>query len=163
MLSQEILLLPAPSGAVVTHVGEEEKKAKHPGGRPRKIDEAITQKLEEFFHIDATVEEACHQAGINVKTYYAERERNSEFAERMDRSQEVPFLIMKKVVVKAANSGDGKLAMKWLQNRQRERYHEKVEQEVRQTTVEEVLDEVEAQTEYPEQFGVPGGEKRAAG
>ncbi len=45
--------------------------------------------------------------------------------------------------------------------RQRDRYHTKLEQEVRQTTVEEVVDEVEAQTEYPEQFEVPGAEKEA--
>src|SRR5947209_1180643 len=95
-------------------------KAK-PTGRPRKIDETISAKLEEFFRIDATVEEACSQAGINPDTYYMERKRNPAFADRMDRSQQFPFLIMKKVVVKAVNEGDGNLALKWLDRRQRER------------------------------------------
>lgn len=105
-------------------------KAKHPGGRPRKITEAVAAKLEEFFRIDATVEEACNQAGIDKTTLYREMERNPEFRNRIARAQEYPFLIMKKVVVKAANAGDGKLALKWLQNRQRDLYHERVDQKI---------------------------------
>ena len=37
-------------------------------------------------------------------------------------------MVMKKTVVKAANDGDGQLALKWLKARQRDRYHERVEE-----------------------------------
>ncbi len=38
---------------------------------------------------------------------------------------------------------DGPLALKWLERRQRDRYHTKIEQEVQQKSVKEVLDKVE--------------------
>ena len=69
------------------------------------------------------------------------------FAENGSAEQFV-FVLAKKVLGKAVDRGDGNLALKLLDRRQRDRYHTKLEQEVRQTTVEEVLDEVEEQTEY---------------
>ncbi len=62
------------------------------------------------------------------------------------------FVLAKETVLNAFKENDGGLALRWLKNRQRERYHEKVEQDVKQTTVEEVLQEVEKKIEYPELF-----------
>lgn len=106
------------------------KAKKNPGGRPTVITPDVVQKLEEAFKIDATDEEACAYANISGSTFYDHMKKNKPFSERIRAAQRYPFLIMKKVVVKAANEGDGKLAMKWLQNRQRDRYHERVDQQL---------------------------------
>lgn len=127
-------------------------KALVPVGRKRVIDEAVVRKLEDALSWDCTVEEACAHAGIGVRTYYDERDRNEEFAQRMERAQQFPFVLAKKVLVVAMKENDGNLAMKFLKNRQRDRYHEKVEQDVKQTTVEEKIDQVEKDTDYPEHF-----------
>ena len=100
-----------------------------PVGRKRVIDADITRKLEEAFSMDCTIEEACAYAGISDDTYSRERKRDPVFAEKMDRAMQFPFVLAKKTVLQAMKDNDGALAMKWLKNRQRDRYHEKVTQE----------------------------------
>lgn len=90
--------------------------------------EALFQKLEEAFKIDATDEEACSYAGIAEATYYDHLKNEPLSSERMRRAQRFPFIAMKKVVVK--ESGDGNLALKWLSRRQRDRYFEKQAEEI---------------------------------
>jgi len=85
----------------------------------------IIDRLEEFFRADATDEEACAYAGIGERTFYNTLKRDKSFAKRIRRAQYFPFILMKKTVIKAANAGDGKLALRWLKARQSERYHEK--------------------------------------
>src|SRR5690349_16517168 len=118
------------------------------GGRPTVFTDQVLQKLEEAFSIDATVREACAYAGISESVYYLECNRNPQFLERMERSMQFAFMLAKKVVVQAMKENDGNLALKWLDRRQRDRYHTKVEQDVKQVPIEEVIDEVEAGAEY---------------
>jgi hypothetical protein len=122
-------------------------------GRPTVFTDLVIQKLEEAFSIDATVREACAYAGIAESTYYAEAKDNPAFSERMDRAMQFAFMLAKKTVIQAMKTNDGALAMKWLKNRQRDRYHEKVENVNRETPVEELIAEVEKTTEYSERFG----------
>src|SRR5437763_224382 len=103
------------------------------GGRPTVMTDEVVRKLEEAFSMDCTVDEAVAYAGIGARTYYDERERNEAFAQKMDRAQQFPFVLAKKTVLNAMKDDDGALALKWLKNRQRDRYHEKVEQEVKGT------------------------------
>ena len=58
----------------------------------RGLTEYVIRKLEEAFMIDATVGEACANAGIGHTAYYDEINRNPEFADKMDRAQQFPFL-----------------------------------------------------------------------
>ena len=103
----------------------------NPVGRPSKMTPEVIAKLEEMFQIDATIEEACHQAQIDPVTYYRHMKNDQVFCQKMERAQEYPFIAMKKVVVAAADKGDGNLALKWLKNRQAERYMEKSEQNLK--------------------------------
>jgi hypothetical protein len=155
---------PSPASAESCyHRGTPKKKPREllPVGRKRKVDADVTRKLEEAFAVDGTVAEACAYAGISDTTYYEERQREPTFADKMDRAQQFCFVLAKKTVLQAMTDNDGNLAMKWLKNRQRDRYHEKVEQDVKQTTVEEVIAHVEAGAEYAARFDVPVAEKRA--
>lgn len=52
-------------------------------GRPRAITEVEVVMLEHALRYDSGVAEACRYAGIGRTTYYAELERNREFARRM--------------------------------------------------------------------------------
>jgi hypothetical protein len=122
------------------------------GGRPTVFTDQVLQKLEEAFSIDATVREACAYAGISESVYYLECNRNPQFVERMERSMQFAFMLAKKVVVQAMKENDGNLAMKWLKNRQRDRYHEQIDEVVKEAPVEELIKEVEQGTKYSEQF-----------
>lgn len=95
--------------------------------------------------MDCTIEEACAYAGISDDTYQRERKRDALFAAKMDRAMRFAFVLAKKVVLQAIDRGDGPLAMKWLERRQRDRYHTKVEQEVKET-VEDLIKAQEATT-----------------
>ena len=121
-------------------------------GRPTVFTDYVLQKLDEAFMMDATVREACAFAGIAESTYDAEAAGNPAFLERMERAMQFPFMLAKKTVVEAMKAKDGPLAMKWLKNRQRDRYHEKVVEEVKQIPIEEMIDEVEKGAEYSESF-----------
>lgn len=101
------------------------KPRERKGGRKTTVTEEAIQKLEELFRVDATVPEACQQALIGVRSYYRRLKKDAKFRQRMEAAQTFPFILMKKVVLKAASNGDGKLALKWLRARQRERYYEK--------------------------------------
>lgn len=121
-------------------------------GRPTVMTAEVILKLEEAFKCDATDGEACAFAGIGESTYYAQRDSNEAFREQMDRAKQFPFMLAKKTVMQAMNDKDGGLAMKWLKNRQRDRYHEKVEQEIRERPIEEVIKEVDENANYAEKF-----------
>jgi hypothetical protein len=128
------------------------KRELSPIGRPTVFTPEVVLKLEEAFKMDCTDGEACAYAGIGQATYYAERARNEAFRDRMDRCKEFPFMLAKKTVLTALATDDGALAIKWLKNRQRDRYHEKVEEVVKQEPIEELIREVDQSAEYPEQF-----------
>jgi hypothetical protein len=114
-------------------------------GRPTVMTDEVIRKLEEAFMMDATDGEACAFAGIGETAYYDEKKRNPEFADRIHRAQQFPFMLAKKTVLNAMKDDDGALALKWLKNRQRDRYHEKVEQEVK-GTLDDLIRQQEAST-----------------
>src|SRR4051812_44422694 len=93
-------------------------------GRPTVFTPEVILKLEEAFKLDCTDGEAGAYAGIGQATSCAERARNPEFQDRIDRYKEFPVMLAKKSVLTALATDDGALALKWLKNRQRDRYHE---------------------------------------
>lgn len=102
-------------------------------GRHTVITPEIEAKLVEMFRIDATVFEACTHAGIAESTFYDRQKKDEKFMERMKNAQNFPFLIAKKVIIKAINEGNGELALKVLKSRQRELYYEKTKESVELT------------------------------
>jgi hypothetical protein len=93
-------------------------------GRPAAITPKVVSKLVEAFKIDATVEEACFYAGISKATYYRESERSGQFRDEIARAQSYPFMLVKAAVMKAVQRGNGALAFKWLERRQKSIYGE---------------------------------------
>lgn len=94
-------------------------------GRPTVFADSCVDLLEQAFRIDARVTEACVYAGISRDAYYDKLKKDPDFTDRMARAQNTPFMMAKRVVMKAILAGDAKLAMRFLSARQRERYHEK--------------------------------------
>jgi predicted DNA-binding protein YlxM (UPF0122 family) len=115
------------------------------GGRPSAFTEEVVKKLEEGFCMDFTITEACAYAGISRQAYYDECERKPQFLDRMERAQQVPFALAKKGLFNAMQKEDGHLILKWLERRQRDRYHTKVEQEVK-GTIDDLIRQQEATT-----------------
>lgn len=105
------------------------KKQTRAIGRPTVFTEEVVRKLEEAFMMDATDTEACAFAGIGRTAYYDELKRNEAFVNKMERAQQVPFMVAKKGLFNAMQKEDGHLILKWLERRQRDRYHTKVENE----------------------------------
>src|SRR4051812_9405700 len=88
------------------------------GGRPSSFTDDLVKKLEEAFMIDATITEACAFANISRQAYYDQCERDPKFLDRMERAQQFPFMMAKKVVFQAMQLNDGALALKFLDRRQ---------------------------------------------
>src|SRR4051812_14349545 len=105
-------------------------------GRPSILTQDVIRKLEEAFCMDATDGEACAFAGISEASYYHHRKENEDFSDQMDRAKQFPFMLAKKGLLQALKEGDGNLLLKWLKNRQRDRYHEKVEEVMVDKTVD---------------------------
>lgn len=83
--------------------------------------------LEACFQMDATVEEACIQAGISVNTYYNHRDKNPEFARRMDVARQFPKMVARAAVQRSIRQWNSKLALDYLRARDR-RYREEAEE-----------------------------------
>lgn len=104
-----------------------------PPGRKTVITPEIEVKLEEMFRIDATTGEACTYAGIAQSTFYEHMKKDEKFKQKMENSRNFPFLVAKKVIIKAINDGNGELALKVLKSRQREIYYEKTKNDTELT------------------------------
>lgn len=91
-------------------------------GRPTVLDKDTVRKLEEAFRLDATVTEACSYAGISRQTYYEHYREKPEFSDKIQRARLYPMMLAKSVVLNAMEKGDAKIAFKWLERRERDRY-----------------------------------------
>lgn len=101
------------------------KKPKRTAGRPSVITPDVLSKLEAAFCNDFTDQQALEHAGISSATYYRWLKYDAEFRERMRRAQNYPIILAKRAVIAAIKKGDGKLALRFLERRQSERYSTK--------------------------------------
>lgn len=90
-------------------------KHKHPGGRPRKIDATVLQKLEDAFSNALPDDEACLYAGIAPATLYNYQKRNPKFIERKEALKLTPNIAARKTIV--ATLADVKVAQWWLEKK----------------------------------------------
>lgn len=91
------------------------------------IDENQLSTLEKSLMSDFTIEEACHQAWINLSTFYTNYYQNEEFKNRVNSARDFPFRIGKKKIMQAISSqdfNDYEFILKWLKLRQPKVYWE---------------------------------------
>ncbi len=100
-------------------------KKKKATGRPKVITPDVMEKLVNVLRFDATDAEACRHAGISEAVFYLHLREDPVFRKKIREAQNFSFILMKQTVAKAVAKGDGKLALKWLKARQRDRYYEK--------------------------------------
>ena len=96
--------------------------------RPKTVlTEDKVQVLEKSLMSDFTIEEACHQAGIPISTFYSNYYQNEEFKTRINAARDFPFRIWKRKIMQAVTSNDFndyEFILKWLKLRQPKIYWE---------------------------------------
>ena len=70
------------------------------------LTEDKVQVLEKSLMSDFTIEEACHQAGIPISTFYSNYYQNEEFKTRINAARDFPFRIWKRKIMQAVTSND---------------------------------------------------------
>ena len=95
--------------------------------RPYAIDESKIQELEAMFQYDVNIDDACDFVGISPTTFYAERDRNPKFAERMAKAKAFLKVTAWKTIAKAIRDWDVQTA-KWFRERRDEDYRQKTTQ-----------------------------------
>lgn len=73
--------------------------------------------IETYLMMDATVEDACIAAWISVPAYYKHKERNPDFARRMEIAREYPKVAARAAVMKRIRLGDARTALEYLKLR----------------------------------------------
>ena len=92
-----------------------------------KIWEEQYKIIEDCLKQDCTIEEACMYAWISVPSYYKHREKNSDFAIRMDRARQFPRMMARAAVMRRIQQWDSKTALRYLElrdKRYKEDHHE---------------------------------------
>lgn len=82
-----------------------------------KIWEKEYKIIEECLQMDWTVEQACMLAGISVPSYYKHRDKNPDFARRMDIAKQFPKMIARAAIQKRIRQWDSKTALEYLKLR----------------------------------------------
>lgn len=87
-------------------------------GRPTVMTTETIRKLEVSFSYDATVEEACLDAGISPNTYYEFLKKHPAFQDRVDALRQAPYLVLrKKVIQEGEHNAD--TALKFLERKKK--------------------------------------------
>lgn len=76
--------------------------------------EEKVQLLEAAFNYDFNITEACQYAGISRETYYSWMEDDPIFAARINIAKSAPMKLAKEMVIKAIQSGDPQIALRYL-------------------------------------------------
>lgn len=89
--------------------------------------------IEECLQLDWTIEQGCMLAWISVPSYYKHREKNPEFARRMDIAKQFPKMIARAAIQKRIRLWDSKTALEYLKLRDKFYRPESVPEEGEQT------------------------------
>lgn len=85
--------------------------------------------IETYLMMDATVEDACIAAWISVPAYYKHKEKNPDFARRMEIAREYPKVAARAAVMKRIRLGDARTALEYLKLRDKRYKQDAVEEE----------------------------------
>jgi len=83
--------------------------------------------IEQCLRLDATIEDACMAAWISVASYYKHRDKNPDFARRMDIAKEFPKMSARAAVQRRILQWDAKTALRYLELRDKRYKPEHVE------------------------------------
>lgn len=75
--------------------------------------------IEECLQLDGTIEQGCMLAGISIASYYKHREKNPDFARRMDIARQFPKMIARAAIQRRIRQWDAKTALDYLKLRDR--------------------------------------------
>lgn len=75
--------------------------------------------IEECLQLDGTIEQWCMLAWISVASYYKHREKNPDFARRMDLARQFPKMIARAAIQRRIRQWDAKTALDYLKLRDR--------------------------------------------
>lgn len=84
--------------------------------------------IETYLMMDATVEDACIAAWISVPAYYKHKEKNPDFARRMEIAREYPKVAARAAVMKRIRLWDARTALEYLKLRDK-RYNDRYAEE----------------------------------
>lgn len=93
-----------------------------------KIGEEQYNIIEQCLRLDATIEDACMAAWISVASYYKHRDKNPDFARRMDIAKEFPKMSARAAVQRRILQWDAKTALRYLELRDRRYKPEHIEE-----------------------------------
>ena len=82
-----------------------------------KIWEREYKIIEECLQLDWTIEQGCMLAWISVPSYYKHREKNPDFARRMDIAKQFPKMVARAAIQKRIRQWDAKTALEYLKLR----------------------------------------------
>jgi len=98
-----------------------------------KIWEREYKIIEECLQLDWTIEQGCMLAWISVPSYYKHREKNPDFARRMDIAKQFPKMVARAAIQKRIRQWDAKTALEYLKLRDKF-YKPEVVEEWEETT-----------------------------
>lgn len=73
--------------------------------------------IEDCLRLDWTIEQGCMLAGISVPSYYKHKEKNPDFARRMDVAKQFPKMVARAAIQKRILLWDSKTALEYLKLR----------------------------------------------
>ena len=82
-----------------------------------KIGEREYKIIEECLQLDGTIEQWCMLAWISVPSYYKHREKNPDFARRMDIAKQFPKMVARAAIQRRIRQWDAKVALDYLRLR----------------------------------------------
>lgn len=97
-------------------------KDKGKQGRPSAMTDEVLTKLQYAYEIGSTDREACLFAGIGMSTLYEYKKFNTAFAEKIDDWKDKPIFISRQAVLQQIQSGDGDLALKYLERKKKDEF-----------------------------------------
>jgi len=98
------------------------RKNKPGAGRPTIITPDVVAKLEEAASLGCSVTEMCLFADISRDAYYERARKDKKFADRMEELKERPVLEARSALHKAIKAGDGDLALKYLERKNKKEF-----------------------------------------
>ena len=84
-----------------------------------KIWETEYRIIEETLMLDWTIEQWCMLAGISLQSYYKHKEKNPDFARRMEIARQFPKMVARAAIQKRIRQWDAKVALDYLKLRDR--------------------------------------------
>ena len=106
------------------------KPAENQLSRPNpKIWETEYRIIEETLMLDWTIEQWCMLAGISLQSYYKHKEKNPDFARRMEIARQFPKMVARAAIQKRIRQWDAKVALDYLKLRDRF-YREDAKEEI---------------------------------